>query len=26
MPAMLLGTRRWMWDWKLGDVVLSDST
>ena len=26
MPAMLLGTRRWMWDWKLGDVVLGDST
>ena len=23
MPAMLLATRRWMWDWKLGDVVLS---
>lgn len=22
MPAMLLGTRKWMWDWKLGDVVL----
>lgn len=22
MPAMLLATRRWMWDWKLGDVVL----
>jgi hypothetical protein len=23
MPAMLLATRKWMWDWKLGDVVLS---
>lgn len=22
MPAMLLATRRWMWDWKLGDVIL----
>lgn len=22
MPAMLLATRRWIWDWKLGDVVL----
>jgi hypothetical protein len=22
-PSMLLATRRWMWDWKLGDVVLS---
>ena len=22
MPALLLATRRWMWDWKLGDVVL----
>ena len=21
-PSMLLATRRWMWDWKLGDVVL----
>jgi len=21
-PAMLLATRRWIWDWKLGDVVL----
>lgn len=21
-PAMLLGTRRWLWDWKMGDVVL----
>jgi hypothetical protein len=21
-PAMLLATRRWMWDWKLGDVIL----
>lgn len=21
-PAILLGTRRWLWDWKLGDVVL----
>lgn len=22
LPAMLLATRRWVWDWKLGDVVL----
>jgi hypothetical protein len=22
MPAMLLATRRWIWDWRLGDVVL----
>ena len=22
-PSMLLATRRWMWDWKLGDVVLT---
>ena len=22
VPAMLLATRRWIWDWKLGDVVL----
>jgi hypothetical protein len=22
MAAMLLATRRWIWDWKLGDVVL----
>jgi hypothetical protein len=21
-PSMLLSTRRWLWDWKLGDVVL----
>lgn len=21
-PSMLLATRRWMWDWKLGDVIL----
>jgi hypothetical protein len=21
-PSMLLATRRWIWDWKLGDVVL----
>jgi hypothetical protein len=21
-PSMLLGTRKWIWDWKLGDVVL----
>lgn len=21
-PSMLLSTRRWIWDWKLGDVVL----
>ncbi|HYC52961.1 MAG TPA: hypothetical protein VEB19_17775 [Gemmatimonadaceae bacterium] len=24
MPAMLLATRKWIWDWKLGDVVLSN--
>lgn len=23
MAAMLLATRKWMWDWKLGDVVLA---
>jgi hypothetical protein len=22
VPSMLLATRRWMWDWKLGDVIL----
>lgn len=22
-PAMLLATRRWIWDWKMGDVVLT---
>jgi hypothetical protein len=22
MAAMLLATRRWIWDWKMGDVVL----
>lgn len=22
MPAMLLATRQWIWDWKMGDVVL----
>ena len=22
-PAMLLATRRWIWDWRLGDVVLT---
>jgi len=22
-PSLLLGTRRWMWDWKMGDVVLT---
>ena len=22
MPGMLLATRRWIWDWKMGDVVL----